>query len=168
MSTKPPIINIADLEYVEQKHGKSFAARFGFVAQRIGAQKLGYRVVVVPPKKRAWPYHAHSVNEEMFFILEGEGMLRHAGQEYPLRSGDFIASPADPNSPHQIINTSNRELKYLAVSTMLEPEVSIYPDSGKFGVFAGSAPGGAKEKRTFSIISRKKYEVDYWDGEDGG
>ena len=162
---KKPLINLEELEYKTLQHGESFEAQMASVAGHIGATKLGYRVVMVPPGKKAWPYHAHYLNEEMFFILEGTGLLRHAGEEYPLKTGDFIASPADPEQPHQIINNSEGTLKYLCVSTMEEPDLFVYPDSEKFGVLAGSAPGGPKEDRTFSIFSRKAYGVDYWDGE---
>ena len=46
-----PILNIADVEYRDWGHGERFAAKLGDVAQRIGAQKLGYNVTVVPPGK---------------------------------------------------------------------------------------------------------------------
>ena len=72
-------------------------------------------------------------------MLEGEGTLRHAGEEYPLRAGDFICSPADPNEPHQIINTSERELSYIALSTQETADVMQYPDSGKYGVWQGDS-----------------------------
>ncbi|NIO39646.1 MAG: cupin domain-containing protein, partial [Burkholderiales bacterium] len=74
-------------------------------------------MIRLKPGKRAWPYHAHYVIEEMFYILEGEGTLRHAGKEYPIRAGDFICSPADPEQPHQIINTSDKSLTYIALGT---------------------------------------------------
>jgi hypothetical protein len=48
---------------------------------------------------------------------------------------------------------------------MLEPDVMIYPDSGKVGIFGGAAPGGPKEKRTFKTFLRGDAEVDYYDGE---
>jgi uncharacterized cupin superfamily protein len=69
------------------------------------------------PGKRAWPYHSHHVIEEMFLILRGQGTLRHADGEYHIKGGDFICSPADPKQPHQIINSSDEELTYLALST---------------------------------------------------
>ena len=78
----------------------------------------------------------------------------------------MIAAPAGgPETAHQIVNTSDGELRYLAVSTMLEPEVIGYPDSGKFGVFAGAAPGGAKEQRTVSFLGRLSDARDYWEGD---
>ena len=37
---------------------------------------LHYNLTAVPPGKRAFPFHNHRVNEEMFFILEGTGEVR--------------------------------------------------------------------------------------------
>lgn len=103
----------------------------------------------------------------MFFIVEGTGILRFGEQVYPLRKGDVIcAPPGGHDTSHQIINNSESELKYLGISTMEEPDVMEYPDSGKFGVFAGAAPGGSKDKRTFSVFAKKTDAIDYWDGED--
>jgi hypothetical protein len=31
---------------------------------------------------------------------------------------------------------------------MVEPDMIVYPDSGKVGVFGGAAPGAPNEKRT--------------------
>ena len=160
-----PVINLDQLEFEQHEHGDRFEARYASVGRQIGARKLGYRVVEVPAGKRAWPFHAHYVNEEMFFILEGQGLLRLADQEIPLRQGDFIACPPSPDQPHQIVNCSEHTLRYLAVSTMEEPDVFVYPDSGKYGVYAGSAPGGPQENRTFAVIGQLGAQVDYWDGE---
>lgn len=123
-------------------------------------------LVVLPPGKSAWPYHFHYVNEEMFLILEGEGCLRYDNRDYLIKNGDIISAPPGSNTAHQLFNNSDRELKYLAVSTMEQPDVFEYPDSGKFGVFVGSAPGGDAGQRQFAIFSRKSSAVDYWDGED--
>ena len=62
-------------------------------------------------------------------------------------------------------NTGPAPLRYLCVSTMLEPEVIEYPDSGKFGAFAGTAPGANSQARRFAAFVRQSDRVDYWDGE---
>jgi hypothetical protein len=49
---------------------------------------------------------------------------------------------------------------------MIEPEVTVYPDSNKIGIFVGAAPGGPKEKRTLANSLRADAEVDYWEGEE--
>src|SRR5262249_55413769 len=135
------IINIADIELPPRPvsaaapgdAAERFDGRIGSVGTRIGARKLGYNITVVPPGRRAFPLHNHRVNEEMFFILEGEGEVRIGNERHPLRAGDFVACPpGGPDTAHQIINTGSVELKYLAVSTNEYPEICDYPDSGKF------------------------------------
>lgn len=162
--TKVPLLNINSLKLEEWGHGERYAARIGTLSRQLGAEKLGYRLVELEPGKCGWPAHAHYVNEEMFFILEGEGTLQIAGNEYPLQSGDVVAIPPGPETPHRIINTSELILRYLAVSTMEAPDVIEYPDSGKVGVFVGAAPGGAKEKRRLGEFFRHTDSRDYWEG----
>ncbi|MEM1032436.1 MAG: hypothetical protein AAGN82_18970, partial [Myxococcota bacterium] len=53
----------------------------------------------------------------------------------------------------------------VCVSTQREPDITVYPKSGKIGVFAGSAPGGPKGQRTLQAFLRADAAVDYWDGE---
>ncbi len=128
--------------------------------------RLGYRVAVVPAGKRAWPLHHHYANEEMFFVLRGTGTMRFGRHRVPVRAGDFIACPAGgPETAHQFVNDSRSDLSYLCVSTMIEPDVLGYPDSGKLAAFAGAAPGGDRAARTFSFIGHLSDARDYWDGE---
>ncbi len=96
----------------------------------------------------------------MFFILEGSGTLRYKDKEYPVKKGDFIACPAGPGTARQIINTSDKEISYLALSTETNPEVAEYPDSGKIGVFCGTF-----ENPDLRILVKKDSGVDYFDGE---
>jgi uncharacterized cupin superfamily protein len=137
--TRPPTANLADVALERRGNGRGFVADVGAIGPTIGAQKLGCSLVVVPPGKKAWPYHVQYANEEMFVILEGEGTLRHDGELHPIRAGDVIVSPI--GKPHQILNTSDRELRYLAISTMIEPDIAEYPDSNKRLMLAGSPPG---------------------------
>ena len=159
-----PIINLDQLEFADFGKGDKFAARRAPVSTQIGAGKLGYAVVKLAPGKRAWPYHSHHVAEEMFYVLDGEGTLRHADNEYPIRAGDFICAPADPQQAHQIVNTSDRELSYIALGTEEAADVFLYPDSGKYGVWSGNRndPNAAEN---FLVFARKDTAVDYWDGE---
>ena len=166
--SSPNIINIANLDYRPTEKGQRFQARIGAIGSRIGAQKLGYNVTVLPPRKRAFPFHNHRVNEEMFFVLEGEGEVRIGGARHPIRRGDVIACPpGGPETAHQIVNTSGTaELRYLAVSTRLSPEVAEYPDSGKFGVLAEFPPDADGRPQTLRFIGRTQASLDdYWEGE---
>ena len=165
---KPPILNIADVKLDEMpvpaRLAHKFGSRRGRLGERLGSRVLGYNLTVVPPGKRALPFHSHHVNEEMFFILEGEGELRYGEDRFPLKPGDVVACPAGGGRErsHQIINTSaTRELRYLSVGTSLMPEILDYPDSGKFGVVMENQQG----ELTFEFRGRRETTADYWDGE---
>jgi uncharacterized cupin superfamily protein len=160
LSPRPPMFT------AKGEAAQRFDARMGPIGTRLGAQKLGYNLTVVPPGKRAFPLHNHHVNEEMFFILEGTGELRVGADTHAIRKGDFIACPpGGPATAHQIVNTGDVELRYLAVSTRLYPELVEYPDSGKFATIAerGVSPEGVPQM--FRYVGREAASLDYWDGE---
>ena len=170
-----PIINIDDIDMQPWPAGASipgpvaerYDATMGFIAPRIGAQKLGYNITAVPPGKSAFPLHNNHVNEEMFLILEGEGEVRIGAERHSIHKGDVIACPpGGPEAAHQIINTSETaELRYLAVSTKQTPEIAKYPDSGKFGILAEFPPGPDGKPGGLRFVSRPELSVDYWEGE---
>lgn len=156
------IINLADAALQPVGNGAKFMAEFASLGGQIGARKLGVSLAVVAPGKRAWPKHAHHVNEEMMLVLEGTGTYHCGTESAPIKAGDLIAAPpGDGSTAHQIENTSDAPLRYLTFSTKLEPEVVEYPDSGKFGVssFAG------KDRPTVRFLGRAETSLDYWDGE---
>jgi len=95
------------------------------------------------------------------YVLEGWGTLRIGGEEVRVSKGDYVALPARAEAAHQIVNDTETVLRYLCFSTMEAPDVMVYPDSGKVGIFGGAAPGGPKEVRTFSKFLRGDAEVDY-------
>jgi uncharacterized cupin superfamily protein len=163
-----PIVNLDQLEFDrDTRHGERFEARLAPVALKLGARQLGYNVTAVPPGKRAFPFHNHHANEEMFFVLEGTGTLRFGSNEYPVRKGDFICCPpGGPEVAHQLVNTGATELRYIAVSTMVDTEIWQYPDSGKFGAVGGRHPGRPPSEATFQAkFVPEGSAVDYWHDE---
>ena len=173
---KHPILNIGALDFQPWGRGVSipgageardrYQASIAFVGRQLGAKKLGYNLTVLPPGKSAFPFHCHSVNEEMFFIIEGQGELRLGDARHPIRAGDIIACPpGGPETAHQLVNTSEADLKVLAVSTRLSPEVCEYPETGRFGLLAempGAADGQPRELR---FMGRAGDSLEYWQGE---
>jgi len=122
----------------------------------VGAKGLGVSWFEIPPGKKAFPFHYHLANDEAVFVLEGEGVLRSGEEEAPLRAGDYVAFPPGPPG-HQIVNRSQAPLRYLALSTMREPEVAVYPDSKKVGLLARS--------HGMMSVHRQDDAVDYYEGE---
>ncbi len=162
---KSRIVNLENVPFQKRSHGESFECQIAPVGAELESRKLGFNVTVIPPGKRAFPYHAHRGNEEMFFILDGEGSIRIAGTVHKIRKGDFICLPPGRDSAHQIINDSKVPLHYLAVSTMELPDVVEYPDSGKLGVTAGTHGGRPASEDSIRHFTRMKDGVDYWQGE---
>ena len=158
------IMNIAEVELQPRPPqyaptgaaAERFEARVGMIAPKIGAKQLGYNLTAVPPGKRAYPFHSHRVQEEMFFVIEGRGEVRIGAETFPIRAGDIIACPpGGPETAHQIVNTGSTELRYLAVSTKAAAEVCEYPDSGKIAGFT----------ENMRFVYRGDQQVGYWDGE---
>jgi uncharacterized cupin superfamily protein len=163
-----PILNVADAKvFRELSHGDKFSAKLAPIGVHIGAKKLGYNVTSVPPGKRAFPFHCHHANEEMFYVIEGTGKLRFGKDEYPVRAGDVVACPAGgPEVAHQLINTGATELRFLAVSTAIDTDIWQYPDSGKWGAVGGREPGLPPARASFAgRYVRESESLDYWDGE---
>ena len=166
MSTRKPVVNVADVPLMDFGNGDGFVAKLGRIGPIIGAEQLGCSLTVVPPGKKAFPFHAHHANEEMAFILAGSGELRLGDARHPLRAGDVVSMPAGgADKAHQIRNTGKEELRYLCWSTMRQPEAVEYPDSGKFAVTAGMPPGGGPRDAKLRVIGRPSASLDYWDGE---
>lgn len=169
-----PVINIADVPLESRPSvfapsgatAERYDAQLGYIAPRVGAQKLGYNITVVPPGKSAFPTHNHHVNEEMFFVLQGAGEVRIGDSTYPIQVGDVIACPpGGKERAHRIQNTGTGELRYLAVSTKLSPELVEYPVSGKFGVLAERPAAADGEPQRFVFLGRENQSLNYWDGE---
>ncbi len=158
MPGKPPIVNVNDVTTEPYGRGEAFQAALAGIGRHLGAEKIGCTLVVLEPGKRAWPYHLHYAEEEMFVILEGEGTIRYDGEQHPVRTGDVIFTPTGPDTAHQIVNSSTARLRYLALSSRAQTEVCYYPDSGKYGLYFGAA-----ESDTF--IAPGSAKTDYWEGE---
>lgn len=162
---KARIVNLENVALMKRSHGDKYECQIAPVGGELDSKKLGFNVTVIPPGKCAFPYHAHRGNEEMFFILEGEGSVRIDGTVHKVRKGDFISLPPGRDSAHQIVNDSKAPLRYLAVSTMDLPEIVEYPDSGKVGAIAGSHRSRQPTPDSVHHFTRLKDAVDYWDGE---
>jgi uncharacterized cupin superfamily protein len=134
-----------------------FAFRRKRLGVAAGGKGIGASWFEIQPGKKAFPHHFHLANEEAVFVLEGEGVLRLGEEEHRIRAGDYVAFPPGPPG-HQIVNRSTAPLRYLALSTMREPEVAVYPDSKKIGVLS----------RTHGLTSvhRQDASVDYYEDEE--
>lgn len=122
----------------------------------IGARRLGYRQIRLPPGQSTFPFHLHRKGEELFVVLQGECTLRDAHGRWTVGAGDYIACPPDEAGLHQFINDGDQDCLLLAIGEALDDDVGEYPDSDKTFVFLLG-----RERHIF----RRGDAVDYWDGE---
>jgi uncharacterized cupin superfamily protein len=160
-SVMRPVMNLDEVNFDDVEENGLYTSMRGQISDHIGAKGLGYNLTVLPPGKAQCPFHCHHGEEEMFFILEGEGELRFGDKRYPIRKHDVIACPTGgAEVAHQIINTGATTMRYLAVSTLVELEICEYPDSQKVLVASGK-----RGQRGLRKIFRAENTVDYYDRE---
>jgi uncharacterized cupin superfamily protein len=161
--TEKPVINIDDVQLADRGNGKSFSVKWGRVGPALGLNALGCAVHVVPPGKKAFPFHRHHVMDELFFVLSGEGQYRWGEETLAVKAGDLVSAPAGTKA-HQLINSGNADLRYLGISSVAATEVVDYPDSAKIGVMAGVKNGDFRSA-SYAGMGRMQ-TADYYDGED--
>ncbi|MBQ9942114.1 MAG: cupin domain-containing protein [Christensenellaceae bacterium] len=123
--------------------------------QRGGSENMKAAFYELAPGKAAYPYHYHTQNEELFFILSGQGTLRTPAGERQVAAGDLIFFPAGEEGAHKLTNTGEEPLTYLDVDVAHKVDVAVYPDSGKVGIWGGGI------RKVFALADEK----DYYDGE---
>jgi uncharacterized cupin superfamily protein len=117
-----------------------------------GSLTTGLQHVVVDPGKESAPLHCHSLEEEIFVVLDGDGVLVLDGDDTPVRPGHVVSRPAGTGVSHQF-RAGERGLTYLAYGTRDPGDVCYYPRSNKISF------------RGVGVIGRLE-RLDYWDGED--
>lgn len=86
--------------------------------------KCSANFVEVEPGKYAYGYHYHEENEEVFYIISGEALVRTEKGDIRLKAGDAVCFPANINGSHVISNSSKTEkLVYLDVGTANKPDI---------------------------------------------
>ena len=163
MSQPQRIVNVADLAFHSIDNDKGFQARSAG-PRRCSGSRGWAAPLIVPPGKRAWPFHRHHVANELFYILSGSGEVRLDDRTLPVRAGDLIANPAGAEA-HQIVNTGASELRYLAISDVGAVDIIEYPNSEKVAMAAG-VRNADLSTATYKAIGRVA-PADYWDGESG-
>ena len=159
-------VNADAMEWATESAPDGTAKRFRKkLAAAAGGAAIGTSLYRMPPGEKPWPRHFHAANEEAVYVLSGEGAIAIGDAVVPLRAGDYVALPAGAAHAHQIRNDSAGDLVFLCIATMTQPDVVVYPDSGKVGIFVGAAPGGPPEEMKLRKFLSLAGEVNYWEGE---
>ena len=157
------IANCFEPEFDADQERPGFSYRRAKLGWQTGAEKLGLSLYEIPPGEATFPYHAHTANEEILIVLAGRPSLRTPSGWRELAVGEVVAFPAGEEGAHQLVNRANEPVRALVLSTMIAPEVNLYPDSGKLQA-ATRAPGAAGEG--FQESYRRNDATDYWHDEE--
>jgi uncharacterized cupin superfamily protein len=150
--------NLHGDEWDRTEDRPGWRSRSARVGARIGAELIGGSVYELEPGDRLWPYHTHHANEEWLLVLRGLPTLRTPEGERVLREGDVVCFRRGAEGAHQVANSTDARVRVLVLSTLIQPDIVEYPDSGKVG--ARNASGER------ILLSRPGPMLDYWDGED--
>jgi uncharacterized cupin superfamily protein len=162
-SARPPaIVNAEEVAGEEDDRGA-----WKPLARSAGAVRSGLNWCHLRAGQEGAPPHAHSAEEELFVVLDGEGVLelwappdpaqprQTAPREtHELRRGHVVSRPPGTRVPHTLRAAAAAPLTYLAYGTRDPNDVCYYPRSNK--VFL----------RGVGLIARLE-PLEYGDGEPG-
>ena len=152
-----PVANANTVEVEsDSHHPPGYRRRRARLGPVLGAEMLGATVYELDAGESVCPYHYEYGNEEWLLVLAGHPTLRTPDGEEQLRPGDAVCFREGPEGAHKITNRGDGPTRILMLSTMVEPAVALYPDSGKIGAW----PPGQ--------LFRQADAVDYFDGETVG
>jgi uncharacterized cupin superfamily protein len=133
--------NIYEPEFDVERDEPPYVWRRARLGRAAGSRALGASLFRVPPGGETFPLHAHLHNEELLVVVEGTPTLRTGGEgddagvpPRRLDRGEVVAFPAGPAGAHALRNDTGEDVTILLVSTMLAPEVNLFPDTGELWV----------------------------------
>jgi len=128
------------------------------VAQQLGSSSLMMFVYDLEPGRSSSPYH-YEYEEEWLLVVDGTVVLRAPDGEHTLQRGDLVRFAAGPEGAHKLMNRSDAPARTLMFSSSRVPAVSVYPDSGKIGVWSGNEAD--------ELIFKRATAVPWCEGEEG-
>ena len=117
------IRNIAEVPWRE------FANHFGgalskplVMPETADTRHLDYRISMYQPMAHV-ARHKHRVQEQIYHVLEGEGLMEIAGQNHVVRKHDFIFLP--PGVEHAISNSGMVDLVFRVITSPASDDEKI-------------------------------------------
>jgi len=130
---------------------------FGGAERALIGDPLAVKAFEIPPGENLCPYHYEYV-EEWLIVLEGSVAVRVPDGEEEAQAGDVMRFPAGPDGGHKLTNRGELTARVVMFSSAHEPNVSVYPDSDKVGVWVWNP-------QDHLMVKRADGSVDYYEGE---
>jgi mannose-6-phosphate isomerase-like protein (cupin superfamily) len=118
--------NTASIRNVVEEPWQQFPGHFGGALSKalvrpenVGSRLVDYRISTYQPMAYV-ERHAHKVQEQIYHVLEGEGMMEIDGRRQVVRRHDVIYLP--PGVEHSINNTGVEDLIFIVVTSPISDE----------------------------------------------
>jgi uncharacterized cupin superfamily protein len=93
-----------------------------------GLRNIGVNLTRLPPGTASALRHAHALQDEFVYVLEGTPTLVTDAGETPLSPGMCAGFPAGTGDAHHLVNRSAAEVVYLEVGDRTRGDSVDYPD----------------------------------------
>jgi len=146
------IIALADVEPdVTSRRRARFADRE--LGRALGSVRSTLAHMTIAAGYEGFPPHCHSLDEELFVVLEGAGVVVVGDEEIPVRPGTVVDRSPSTKVAHSFRASDGADLVYLVYGDLPPNDICFYPRSGKIS-FRGVGVMGRIEP------------LEYWEGED--
>jgi mannose-6-phosphate isomerase-like protein (cupin superfamily) len=109
------IRNIAEVPWREfPNHFGGALSKPLVMPETAGCRHIDYRISMYQPMAHV-ALHSHKVQEQIYHVLDGEGLMEIDGKKHVVRKHDVIFLP--PGIPHSIANSGLIDLVFLVVTS---------------------------------------------------
>src|SRR3990172_2948145 len=100
-------------------------ARWGTISkmlvrpETVGSRLVDFRISTYQPMSFVEP-HTHRIQEQIYHVVDGEGLMELDGERRVMRAGDYAFVP--PGVEHAIYNTGRTDLTFFVVTAPPDDE----------------------------------------------
>lgn len=118
---KAIIRNIAEVPWRQfpNHHGGALSKPLA-MPETAGTKHLDYRISMYQPMAYV-ELHSHEIQEQVYHVLEGEGLMHIDGKPHVVRKHDVIFLP--PGVKHDIANTGLVDLVFIVVTSPVQDAI---------------------------------------------
>lgn len=107
--------NIAEVMWVNPPgHSPGAISKMLVRPENVGSRLIDFRLSTYQPMSFVEP-HVHQIQEQIYHVLEGEGLLELDGERRVMRGGDYVFIP--PGVTHAFYNTGRTDLTFFVITT---------------------------------------------------
>ncbi|MES2999769.1 MAG: cupin domain-containing protein [Pseudomonadota bacterium] len=109
------------------------------LGDRFGLKNFGVNLTTIDAGGVSSLRHAHTVQDEFIYVVEGELVLRTDEGETLLRSGMCAGFAAGTGNAHQLVNRGTSPATYLEIGDRTPGDEGTYPDDDLKAVMVDGA-----------------------------